>query len=265
MKRRLRLPAALLCGVAAIALAASASATSSTQDSSPASPAAPAAAPTPAAAADPGRKLFDESCASCHGFDGRGVGERGPSLYGVGEEAADFYLRTGRMPLANPGDQPLRSDPRFDDAEIADLIRYVGTTFGGPPVPEVEPSAGDVSKGQQLFTSSCSGCHAISGQGGVAVAAFAPTLTAATPTQIAETIRIGPYVMPGFSREQLSDADVNSIARYVAEVVDTPDDQGGWGIGHIGPVPEGMVAWLLAAVALLLVARVIGERAEEDA
>jgi ubiquinol-cytochrome c reductase cytochrome c subunit len=70
--------------------------------------------------------------------------------------------------------------------------------------------------------------------------------------------------MPSFGRRQLSDHDVDSIARYVRDVVDAPDDQGGWGIGHIGPVPEGMVAWLLAAVALLLIARIIGERREEE-
>jgi ubiquinol-cytochrome c reductase cytochrome c subunit len=39
-----------------------------------------------------------------------------------------------------------------------------------------------------------------------------------------------------------------------------PDDAGGWGIGHIGPVPEGMVAWLMAGAALVLVCRLIGER-----
>jgi ubiquinol-cytochrome c reductase cytochrome c subunit len=127
-------------------------------------------------------------------------------------------------------------------------------------VPKVDPGAGSVSRGQELFTSSCAGCHAISGVGGVAVGAYAPNLQAATPTEIAEAIRVGPYVMPAFGRRQLSDADVNSIARYIGEVVDHPEDRGGWGIGHIGPVPEGMVAWLLAAVALIVVAVLIGER-----
>jgi ubiquinol-cytochrome c reductase cytochrome c subunit len=51
---------------------------------------------------------------------------------------------------------------------------------------------------------------------------------------------------------------VDSIARYV-QTTQHPDDAGGWGIGHIGPVPEGMVAWLLAGAALLIVARLIGE------
>jgi ubiquinol-cytochrome c reductase cytochrome c subunit len=40
-------------------------------------------------------------------------------------------------------------------------------------------------------------------------------------------------------------------------------NEGGWGIGNIGPVPEGMVAWLLALATLLVVARLIGERGTE--
>ena len=267
MRARLRPALALLCGVAAIVLAIGGSDPAPAQ--SPPADAGGAAAPLGASAGagvpgEGGRTIYEESCASCHGFDGRGVEGRAPSLIGAGEQAADFYLRTGRMPLANTGDQPLRSKPAFDDRRIDELVRYVGT-FGGPGVPAVDPAAGDVSEGQQLFTSSCSGCHAISGQGGVAVAAFAPNLLDASPTELAEAIRVGPWVMPRFSRAQISDAEVNSIARYVDEVVKTPDDSGGWGIGHIGPVPEGMVAWLLAAVALVLVARIIGERNEEGA
>jgi ubiquinol-cytochrome c reductase cytochrome c subunit len=250
--RRLRGPLALLCGIGSIALFVA---------QAPADRATPPEDPLSGENGD-GRALYEEGCSTCHGFDLRGVDGRGPSLRGVGEQAADFYLRTGRMPLNAPGDQPLRNEPRYSAGELDALIRYVGS-LGGPAVPAVDPAAGSVSRGQELFTANCSGCHAISGRGGVVVGAEAPELTDSTPTQVAEAIRIGPYVMPAFSREQLSDDDVDSIARYVEDVVKSPEDRGGWGIGHIGPVPEGMVAWLLAAVALLLVARLIGERSEE--
>jgi ubiquinol-cytochrome c reductase cytochrome c subunit len=39
-----------------------------------------------------------------------------------------------------------------------------------------------------------------------------------------------------------------------------PKDRGGWGIGHIGPVPEGMVAWAVAGLALVGLCVLIGER-----
>ena len=208
-----------------------------------------------------GRSLFVEGCSSCHGMDARGIAGRGPSLRGVGGGAADFYLSTGRMPLSYPGEEPLRSEPRYSDSQIAALVAYVAS-FGGPPVPKVSPDYDELSKGQELFTGSCAGCHAISGAGGVATGAAAPPLWKATPTQVAEAVRIGPYVMPRFGSEDLNRADVDALAAYV-EYSKHPDNAGGWSIGRIGPVPEGMVAWLLAAVALLLVARIIGERRKE--
>ena len=208
-----------------------------------------------------GRRLFIEGCSSCHGMDARGVDDQGPSLVGVGAASADFYLRTGRMPLQSPGDEPERSQQAYPDDQVEALVAYVGS-LGGPPVPAVDPAAGSVSRGAELFGASCAGCHSITGEGGVVIGGFAPELHDSSPTEVAEAVRIGPYLMPSFDREQISDEDLDSIARYVEGPVQEPDDRGGWGIGHLGPVPEGMVAWLLAAAALLVVARLIGERSE---
>ena len=53
---------------------------------------------------------------------------------------------------------------------------------------------------------------------------------------------------------------MDSIARYVTEVGQSPPDRGGWGIGNIGPIPEGLIAFFLLGGVLVLVARGIGER-----
>jgi ubiquinol-cytochrome c reductase cytochrome c subunit len=209
-----------------------------------------------------GRALFEEGCSSCHGFDAEGEPGEGPSLIGAGAAAADFYLRTGRMPLDQVGSEPLRGEPRYPEDQIRALVAYVGS-LGGPPVPAVHPGQGSLSEGMQLFNESCSGCHGISGKGGVAIGGYAPPLGEATPTQVAEAIRVGPYLMPNFSEAQLDAGEVDSLARYV-QLTQNPDDAGGFGIGHIGPVPEGLVAWFAAVAALLLVARLIGERIEEE-
>jgi ubiquinol-cytochrome c reductase cytochrome c subunit len=66
-------------------------------------------------------------------------------------------------------------------------------------------------------------------------------------------------VMPRFTERAISDEELSSIVAYVQYAKD-PDDVGGWGIGHLGPVPEGMVAWLLAAVVLVALCVVIGKR-----
>jgi ubiquinol-cytochrome c reductase cytochrome c subunit len=218
-----------------------------------------AAAATATAATTEGRELFEEGCSSCHGFDGKGVKEQGPSLIHAGEAAADFYLRTGRMPLGQVGDEPLRGEPRYSNEQIEALVHYVGSLGEGPAIPNVDPDQGSVAEGMELFTDSCAGCHAISGKGGVAIGGYAPPLGEATPTEVGEAIRVGPYVMPRFNEDLISPRQVNSIAAYV-ELTQEPEDAGGFGIGHIGPVPEGIVAWLAALVALLLIARLIGER-----
>jgi ubiquinol-cytochrome c reductase cytochrome c subunit len=207
-----------------------------------------------------GRSLFVQTCATCHGLNAAGVPGMGPSLIGVGAQAADFYLSTGRMPLNNPRDPPVRNPPIFSRAQIADLVAYVGA-FGGPPIPVVDPSQGNVAHGFQEFALNCAGCHQIEGAGGIVTGGVAPPLNRATAVQVVEALRTGPFLMPRFTPQQLSTYDTNSIARYVLETQD-PADRGGWGIGHIGPIPEGMVAWFIALVALLLVARVIGERSE---
>ncbi len=214
------------------------------------------------AAVDPltrGRTLFVQSCSSCHALSARGVPGRGPSLVGVGAEAADFELSTGRMPLASPRDEPLRTTPRFDPQDIEALVAYVGS-LGGPAIPKVDAARGDLAAGFRAFTLDCAGCHQALARGGTVTGGVAPSLIEATPTQIAEAVRIGPYLMPPFSKHAIDTATLNSIVRYV-QYAKNPPNEGGFGLGNIGPIPEGLVAWLVAGAGLLLIARLIGERA----
>jgi ubiquinol-cytochrome c reductase cytochrome c subunit len=221
-------------------------------------------------AVEHGYQLYAGNCSTCHGSRGEGITRRrairgasdqtglGPPLRGVGALAADFYLRTGYMPLAQPKAQPHRSRVLFSDRELHDLIAYVAS-LGGPAVPRPHPERGSIADGLKVFTEHCAGCHQINAEGGYVTGARVPPLDAATPIQVAEAVRLGPYLMPRFPREQLSDRELDSIVAYVEEAK-YPDDRGGWGIGHIGPVPEGIVAWLLAGAALVAVCTVIGRR-----
>jgi ubiquinol-cytochrome c reductase cytochrome c subunit len=217
-----------------------------------------------------GSELYAGNCLSCHGIDGRGitappragsghVAGQGPSLRGVGQRAADFYLRTGYMPLGDPHEQPQRTNVQFSEREIRALVQYVGSLGGGPPIPRPDPSRGNLATGLQLFTEHCAGCHQVVAQGGFVTGARVPPLQVATPVQIAEAVRTGPYLMPRFSPRQIDAAELDSIVAYVLRSRH-PVDRGGWGIGNIGPVPEGMVTWLIAALVLVAVCIVIGER-----
>ena len=49
--------------------------------------------------------------------------------------------------------------------------------------------------------------------------------------------------MPVFD-PRLSDQQVSAIATYV-QYLHHPDDRGGLGLGHLGPVPEGFVGWVV--------------------
>jgi quinol---cytochrome-c reductase cytochrome c subunit len=211
-----------------------------------------------AAAAQSGSGLYAENCLRCHGPGGSGT-SRGPRLRGVGAIAADLYLRTGYMPLPSPGDQPTRRRSPFTARQIDALIAYVASLGKGEPVPKPHPERGSIPVGLRLFTEHCAGCHQVVGEGGYVTGARVPPLKQATATQIAEAVRVGPYLMPRFPKRQISDRQLDSLIAYV-EWAKHPDDRGGWGIGHIGPVPEGLVAWLLAGTALVAVCVVIGKR-----
>jgi ubiquinol-cytochrome c reductase cytochrome c subunit len=216
-----------------------------------------------------GAQLFGANCATCHGPDGRGLytpvrgaGDEtglGPSLRDVGARAADFYLRTGYMPLEDVHSQPKRSRVLFSNTELNALIAYVASLGSGPPVPRPHPDRGNLSQGLQQFTEHCAGCHQIVAQGGYVTNAVAPPLGRATAVQIAEAVRLGPYLMPRFSERQISNDELGSIIRYV-QYAKHPDDRGGWAIGHIGPVPEGLATWFIGIAVIVGACLVIGRR-----
>ena len=58
-------------------------------------------------------------------------------------------------------------------------------------------------------------------------------------------------------KDLLNDHEVDSIVRYVM-YLQRPTDRGGQNLGHLGPIPEGFVAWMIGLLSLLLVIRWIG-------
>jgi quinol---cytochrome-c reductase cytochrome c subunit len=244
-----------------------------------------ALAAAPAASAQPpqgvvttnvrnGAGLYAANCASCHGARGQGVPPpgiagsggivgMGPPLRNVGAGTADFYLRTGYMPLSRPDEQPYRRRVLFDERQIRRLVRYVASFGSGPAIPQPHPERGDIAQGMRLFTEHCAGCHQVVARGGISSGARVPPLTKASPVEIAEAVRSGPYVMPKFTRKAISDGQLDSIIRYV-EYAKDPSHPGGWGLDFLGPVPEGMVTWLVAAAALVAACVALGNRRSSE-
>jgi ubiquinol-cytochrome c reductase cytochrome c subunit len=222
--------------------------------------------PTAGAAAEPSGQVRDnpatlylQSCASCHGPSGEGTAVA-PSLIGVGRASVDFYLRTGRMPLGDPGQQPTRQKPQFDDAQIRALVDYVGSWGNGPDIPEVG-TTGDVRRGWELYTANCAACHAATGAGNAVGGGFvAVGLGQATDLEIAEATIAGPGPMPKFSFDA---DDRDAIIAYVRYLRTLPAP-GGAPIGGLGPVAEGFVAVAVGLTGVVLLARFVGRRSRED-
>jgi ubiquinol-cytochrome c reductase cytochrome c subunit len=224
-----------------------------------------------------GRTLYQRDCAWCHGADARGT-ERAPDILNTPQGGAsfDFMLSTGRMPIDYPDQDVERRTPVYDDSEIADIVEYLESRgAGGPPVPEVDLAAGSLPVGEQLYNENCAACHSTTGVGGALPGANAggaptyrparpdnviPPLFAATPRQVVEAMQTGPGSMPVFDFDE---GRTSSIARYVSHL-QAPENRGGAGIGGIGPVAEGAVAWILGLGIMVLVVRWVGTSTKDE-
>jgi ubiquinol-cytochrome c reductase cytochrome c subunit len=206
-----------------------------------------------------GRELYLQSCASCHGPDGRGTKD-GPDITSAGAAGADFMLSTGRMPLSGPGQPSYRQQPAFDDPEIKALVGYVSSLGSGPQIPQVTSSA-DLHRGLELYVQNCAACHGVAGAGGAIGGGYvAPSLDRATPTQIAEAMIIGPGAMPVFA---YSEKDRDAIVAYVGSLRSAPAP-GGLSLAGLGPVPEGFVAVVIGVGLLILIVRRIEPPGRKD-
>jgi ubiquinol-cytochrome c reductase cytochrome c subunit len=96
-------------------------------------------------------------------------------------------------------------------------------------------------------------------EGGYVTGAKVPPLHTVSATQIAEAVRVGPYLMPRFSTKQISNSQLNAIIHYVL-YTDHIDNRGGWGIGNLGPIPEGLVTWWIGIPLLLIGCMLVGRR-----
>jgi ubiquinol-cytochrome c reductase cytochrome c subunit len=220
-----------------------------------------------------GQELYNNHCITCHGSNLQGVQDRGPSLIGVGDAAVYFQVSTGRMPLARQEAQAQRKPPiaQFDPkteegaANIDALGAFVQAHGGGPTRPAGNDAAlvgGDPARGGELFRLNCASCHNFTGRGGaLSSGKFAPTLDPATPTDIYTAMLTGPQNMPKFSDRQLAPDEKKDIIAYVESVTDGRNNPGGLSaLGGIGPVSEGLVAFVVGIAAMIGVALWLGAK-----
>ena len=193
-----------------------------------------------------GQQIFQQTCATCHGLVAQGTSVA-PSLIGVGAAAVDFQVSTGRMPLREPSAEADRKPAQLTPAQTRAVAAYIQSLGGGPPIPtaaQVSTSGADLALGQELFTANCAQCHNFDGAGGaLTYGKYAPALTASTPTQIYEAMLTGPEAMPVFNDTTVTPSEKRDIIAYVT-ATRAQGNPGGFSLGRIGPVTEGLVSFL---------------------
>jgi ubiquinol-cytochrome c reductase cytochrome c subunit len=137
--------------------------------------------------------------------------------------------------------------PYLSPADEASIVRYVAAASPGPPIPSVVTS-GDKVRGRLLFQQNCQHCHGVDGSGGaIGGINWAPSLSNATVTQVAEAIRIGPGEMPRFGDRQIDQTDLNDIATFISAQRGAANFTG-LPIAAGGTVPAGMYGWIAAGI-----------------
>jgi ubiquinol-cytochrome c reductase cytochrome c subunit len=159
----------------------------------------------------------------------------------------DFQMSTGRMPGKDIGPEMPNKPVTFTTAQIHSIADYIASLGGGPAIPsaaEVSPTGADTALGQSLFITDCAQCHNFDGAGGaLTYGKFAPALDRSTPTQIYEAMLTGPEAMPVFSDTTITPAQKRAIISYSTKLRAEPNP-GGFSLGRIGPVTEGIVGFL---------------------
>ena len=169
-------------------------------------------------AADPqaitfGKRVFDDNCAACHGYDGKGnkvVGAPdltiGAWLYGGDDEALLHTVRQGREGLM-PGWGHLGI------GHVKNLAHYV-QSLAGLPHESASAAAGKVN-----FDRHCVLCHGPEGKGNIQM--NAPDITGNrwaygnSLDEIRATITLGRHgVMPAWEG-RLSDAEIRLVTAWV--------------------------------------------------
>ena len=213
-----------------------------------------------------GRELFLVGCSFCHGANGEGQQTKsgdalGPTLVGVGAAAVDFQVGTGRMPAAQPGQQIPSKRLAYSQEEIDALAAYVATLGPGPAIPTEEQysTAGmtdeereeAVVRGGQIFLTNCTACHNFEGSGGaMPEGGYAPKIRGVEPRHIYEAMLTGPQGMPTFSNGTMPPDAKRDVIAYLESLEANPG-YGGFGMGGLGPVSEGLFAWILGIGSLV--------------
>ncbi|NVB79363.1 MAG: c-type cytochrome [Kofleriaceae bacterium] len=162
-----------------------------------------------------GEELFRENCAMCHGADGGGSMD-GPQILSPVKPFATYTVRTGRDKQMGFRDaMPAFGDDVLSDAELSRVLDFLAAA----PKP---------STGEGLYVRFCGNCHGANAQGGRVGQDVTHELD-----EVSEKVREGhggtnygarTKYMPSWTSAELTDAEVDLIAAYLATLPPGPGD-----------------------------------------
>lgn len=163
------------------------------------------------------------------------------------------------MPAQQPGAQVPKKKVIYSQAEIDQLAAYVASLGSGPITPtegQYDTAGANIGRGGELFRNNCAQCHNFTGEGGaLTYGKYAPSLEGVSPKHMYEAMQTGPQNMPSFPDTTMPEKEKKDIIAYVQAVnSDKADNPGGLKLGGLGPVSEGLFAWIFGLGALIAVA-----------
>ena len=166
--------------------------------------------------------------------------------------------------MSNPTVQAPRKEVQFSQDQIDSMAAYIASLAPGPEVPSeeaVDGSKGDPARGGELFRVNCAMCHNFAGAGGALTRGkYAPAIETSSGQHIYEAMVTGPQNMPVFNDANLKPEDKRDVIAFL-ETIDAQDNPGGMAMGSLGPVTEGLFAWVFGLGLLIGCAVWLGSKA----
>ena len=157
-----------------------------------------------------------------------------------------------------------QSQLKFSQEQIDAIGAYVASLAPGPEVPTdemVDPALGNVALGGELFRVNCAMCHNFAASGGALTRGkYAPPIRDISAVHIYEAMQTGPQSMPVFGDGNLSSESKRDIIAYL-DALGTQENPGGMSLGSLGPVTEGLFAWVFGLGILVAAAVWLGSKA----
>ena len=152
------------------------------------------------------------------------------------------------------GPQAQQKPPQFNEEQTTQMAAYVASLGAGPAVPDEEyldMEAGDPARGGELFRINCAMCHNAAGAGGALTEGkYAPSLHGVEPVHVYTAMTTGPQNMPVFNDSNIPPEDKRDIIAFL-QTYEQQGSPGGFSLGFLGPVSEGLLIWTLGLALLI--------------